>query len=122
MLGFEYTTVVNTPGSYALIPVLRSGLSMLDCTFYTILPWTLELILAFQQLLPDADVPVYHLGIFRDKSTLAPVEYYNKLPNDTTVDLAIVIDPIIATGGTAEAVIQTLKWVPISHLWYNSVC
>jgi uracil phosphoribosyltransferase len=70
------------------------------------------LIQAFQNLLPDADVPVYHLGIFRETSTLVPVEYYNKLPTlEEPHDLVFVIDPIIATGGTALAVIQTLtEW------------
>lgn len=53
---------------------------------------------------------MYHLGLFREKTTLSPVEYYNRLPTkDTPYDVAFVLDPIIATGGTAEAVIQTLK-------------
>ncbi|KAJ4385025.1 hypothetical protein N0V85_008325, partial [Neurospora sp. IMI 360204] len=63
-------------------------------------------------------VPVHHLGLFRDPITLAPVEYYNNLPNhlvsptqETASDLAIILDPIIATGGTCAAAIQTLiEW------------
>ena len=72
---------------------------------------------AVQTLLPEP-VPVHHLGLFREKTTLQPVEYYNNLPtrvkphdeaNLVPCDLAIVVDPVIATGGTAEAAIQTLK-------------
>lgn len=61
-------------------------------------------------MLPSTEVPIYHLGLFREKTTLSPVEYYNKLPTkEEPYDVAFVLDPIIATGGTAEAVIQTLK-------------
>lgn len=61
-------------------------------------------------MLPTAEAPVYHLGLYREKISLSPVEYYNKLPTkEEPYDLAFVLDPIIATGGTAEAVIQTLK-------------
>lgn len=69
---------------------------------------------AIQALLPEA-VSVNHLGMYREKSTLQPVEYYNNLPwhkaNDTAgvSDLAIIIDPIIATGSTVCAAIDTLK-------------
>lgn len=65
---------------------------------------------AFLSLLPSSEVPIYHLGLFREKTTLSPVEYYNRLPTkEEPYDVAIVLDPIIATGGTAEAVVQTLK-------------
>lgn len=61
-------------------------------------------------MLPSTEAPVYHLGLFREEVTLSPVEYYNKLPTkEEPYDVAVVLDPIIATGGTAEAVIQTLK-------------
>lgn len=71
---------------------------------------------AVQTLLP-APVPVHHLGLYREPSTLEPVEYYNNLPNHTTTNqpgahvsgLAIIVDPVIATGGTCVAAIQTLK-------------
>ncbi|EPY52183.1 uracil phosphoribosyltransferase [Schizosaccharomyces cryophilus OY26] len=55
-----------------------------------------------------SDVPIYHIGIFREKSTLQPIEYYNKLPKNST-ETAIVLDPVMATGGTAQAVITTLQ-------------
>lgn len=80
---------------------------------------------ALNDLLPIA-VPIYHLGLFRDKFTLQPVEYYNNLPfhrsglsplsptattstNTAAASLAVLLDPIIATGATAEAAIQLLK-------------
>lgn len=67
-------------------------------------------------MLPVA-VPVHHLGMYREPSTLDPVEYYNNLPHhipssgsaSNASSLAIVVDPVIATGGTCAAAIQTLK-------------
>lgn len=76
--------------------------------------------LALQTVLPDP-VSVHHLGLFRDPLSLQPVEYYNNLPftrpgpstvprsNTSASHLAIILDPVIATGGTAVAAIQTLK-------------
>lgn len=97
VLGSSFQSYTASPHRYSLVPVLRSGLSMLS---------------SFQTLLPDENVPVYHLGIFRDKGSLAPVEYYNKLPTKCEpFDLAVVLDPVIATGGTAAAVIHSLRQV-----------
>ncbi|KAF8469217.1 uracil phosphoribosyltransferase-domain-containing protein [Kalaharituber pfeilii] len=100
-LGAEFPVETITPKSIALIPILRSGLAMVE---------------AFESILPDY-VPVHHLGLFRERTTLQPVEYYNNLPthvapgssNASSCDIAIVLDPVIATGGTAEAAIQTLR-------------
>jgi uracil phosphoribosyltransferase len=76
---------------------------------------------AIQTILPEP-VPVHHLGLFREPVTLEPVEYYNNLPyhkpavgspsnsqNSDASELAILLDPVIATGGTCAAAIQTLK-------------
>lgn len=71
---------------------------------------------AIQTLLPEP-VPVHHLGLYREPSTLEPVEYYNNLPNhagsaaaaDRPTKLSIILDPVIATGGTCAAAIQTLR-------------
>jgi len=84
-----------------LTPVLRAGLGMTD---------------ALLNLFPEAQV--YHLGIFREKVTLQPVEYYSKLPSDTTVDNVFLLDPLIATGGTACAALQMLiDWgMPIQRI------
>ncbi|KAK0736819.1 uracil phosphoribosyltransferase-domain-containing protein [Apiosordaria backusii] len=99
-LGFSYTTTTLTPSTISLVPILRSGLSMVD---------------PLSSLLPTPP-PIHHLGLFREPSTLLPVEYYNNLPNhlsssttESTPDLTIVLDPVIATGGTCAAAIQTLK-------------
>ncbi|KAL8742664.1 MAG: hypothetical protein Q9190_004888 [Brigantiaea leucoxantha] len=110
-VGSPYTVETILP-HLALVPILRSGLGMLDDprTYITLKP-------AIQTLLPDP-VPVHHLGLFREPTTLQPVEYYNNLPyhrpsdtNPTYPDLAILLDPIIATGGTSVAAIQTLlEW------------
>jgi uracil phosphoribosyltransferase len=75
-----------------LVPILRSGLGMVD---------------AMLELMPSAEV--WHLGLFRDERTLRPVEYYNKLPDSATVDLCLILDPMIATGGSAIAAIEVLK-------------
>lgn len=69
---------------------------------------------AIQTLLPSP-VPVHHLGLYREPSTLEPVEYYNNLPQHSSsassgvADLAIILDPVIATGGTCAAAVQTLR-------------
>lgn len=75
-----------------LIPILRAGLGMVD---------------GILKLLPAAKVG--HIGLYRDPETLQPVEYYVKLPTDVTERELIVIDPMLATGGSANASIQLLK-------------
>ncbi|HVA86172.1 MAG TPA: uracil phosphoribosyltransferase, partial [Candidatus Saccharimonadales bacterium] len=62
---------------------------------------------AMLELMPTAQV--WHLGLFRDERTLRPVEYYNKLPDSATVDLCLILDPMLATGGSATAAIEVLK-------------
>jgi uracil phosphoribosyltransferase len=75
-----------------LMPILRAGLGMCD---------------AVLEVLPEARV--WHLGLYRDHETLKPVTYYNKLPPDPMVDLSLVLDPMLATGGSAVAAIDILK-------------
>jgi uracil phosphoribosyltransferase len=91
------TPLEITPGAkladrIGLIPILRAGLGMVD---------------AMLELMPTAEV--WHLGLFRDERTLQPVEYYNKLPDQATVDLCLILDPMLATGGSATAAIEVLK-------------
>ncbi|KAI9029288.1 uracil phosphoribosyltransferase [Hyaloraphidium curvatum] len=69
----------------ALVPILRAGTGMLDGVL-TMVPWA----------------KVLHIGIFREKVTLAPIEYYNKLPPEPNVDLCIALDPMIATWGAKK--------------------
>ena len=75
-----------------LVPVLRAGLGMAE---------------AMLEALPEASV--WHLGLYRDHATLKPVTYYNKLPPKPDMDVAIVLDPMLATGGSAIAAIDILK-------------
>ena len=75
-----------------LVPILRAGLGMVEGV------WA---------LLPAAQV--WHIGLYRDEKTLRPVEYYNKLPVEPTVSLCLVLDPMLATGGSAVATVDILK-------------
>ena len=88
----EETEGAQLADRIGLIPILRAGLGMVD---------------AMLELMPTAEV--WHLGLFRDERTLRPVEYYNKLPDSATVDLCLVLDPMLATGGSATAAIEVLK-------------
>jgi len=111
-LEYEYTTEDIDPSHITLVPILRSGLSMLD---------------AVQSLLPSP-VTIHHLGMYREKSTLQPVEYYNNLPyhkagddSNGIADLAIIVDPVIATGSTVCAAIDTLRDWGVSRIISISV-
>ena len=75
-----------------LVPILRAGLGMVD---------------GMLNLIPAAKVG--HIGLYRDPETLKPVEYYCKLPQDIEERELIVLDPMLATGGSAVAAIQFLK-------------
>lgn len=75
-----------------LVPILRSGLGMVE---------------GIWGLMPSAEV--WHIGLYRDESTLQPVQYYNKLPLEPTVSICLVLDPMLATGGSAVATVNILK-------------
>src|SRR5947207_802381 len=75
-----------------LIPVLRAGLGMVE---------------AVLELMPSAEV--WHIGLYRDERTLKPVEYYNKLPDAATVQVCLILDPMLATGGSSAATVDILK-------------
>lgn len=79
-------------GSIGLVPILRAGLGMAE---------------ALHDLIPSARV--WHLGLYRDHETCKPVIYYNKLPAPANIDLAMVVDPMLATGGSAVEAISILK-------------
>jgi uracil phosphoribosyltransferase len=76
----------------ALVPILRAGIGMVDPVL---------------EMIPTARV--WHLGLYRDHSTLEPVSYYNKLPNRPEIDLCLILDPMLATGGSATAAVEILK-------------
>jgi uracil phosphoribosyltransferase len=88
----ELMTGASLEPRVGLIPILRSGLGMVG---------------AMLELLPTAEV--WHIGLYRDERTLKPVEYYNKLPDAATVQVCLVLDPMLATGGSAAATVDILK-------------
>ncbi|HEX9077469.1 MAG TPA: uracil phosphoribosyltransferase [Anaerolineae bacterium] len=109
LLAYEATadlelkeTIVNTPLAQTkgydlkevigLVPVLRAGLGMVE---------------GFWEMMPSAEV--WHIGLYRDHKTLEPIQYYNRLPVAPTVDVCLILDPMLATGGSATATAQILK-------------
>ena len=109
MLAYEATldlavqpNVVQTPltttqgvtltDRIGLVPVLRAGLGMVEGVW---------------ELMPGAEV--WHIGLYRDEKTLKPVAYYNRLPVEPTVSVCLILDPMLATGGSAAAAIGFLK-------------
>jgi uracil phosphoribosyltransferase len=75
-----------------LVPILRAGLGMVE---------------GIWDLMPSAEV--WHIGLYRDEQTLKPVQYYNKLPIEPTVAVCLILDPMLATGGSAVATATILK-------------
>ncbi len=75
-----------------LVPILRAGLGMVE---------------GIWELMPTAEV--WHIGLYRDEKTLRPVQYYNKLPVEPTVSVCLILDPMLATGGSAVATTDILK-------------
>ena len=83
----------------AIVPVLRAGLGMVD---------------GILTLIPSAKVG--HIGLYRDPDTLEPVEYYCKMPNDIAEREVIILDPMLATGGSASAAIQFIKNYEVKNI------
>ena len=83
----------------AIVPVLRAGLGMVD---------------GILTLIPSAKVG--HIGLYRDPDTLEPVEYYCKMPTDISEREVIILDPMLATGGSASAAIQFIKNYEVKHI------
>lgn len=75
-----------------LVPILRAGLGMVEGVW---------------DLMPSSEV--WHIGLYRDERTLKPVQYYNKLPTEPTVSVCLILDPMLATGGSAVAAVDILK-------------
>ena len=91
------TPIQKTVGSQllnriGLVPILRAGIGMVD---------------AMLTMIPSAEV--WHLGLYRDEETAQPVRYYSKLPESSPVDIAFVLDPMLATGGSAAMAIAALQ-------------
>jgi uracil phosphoribosyltransferase len=84
--GYELTDKIG------LVPILRAGLGMVE---------------GIWEMMPTAEV--WHIGLYRDHQTLEPVQYYNKLPIHPTVQVCLILDPMLATGGSAVATVDILK-------------
>lgn len=84
--GYELTDKIG------LVPILRAGLGMVE---------------GIWEMMPAAEV--WHIGLYRDHQTLEPVQYYNKLPIHPTVQVCLILDPMLATGGSAVATVDILK-------------
>jgi uracil phosphoribosyltransferase len=104
----ETPLVMTTGNSLAqrigLVPILRAGLSMVD---------------PILNLIPSAEV--WHLGLYRDEATARPVEYYSKLPKTEPVEIALVVDPMLATGGSALAALAALQRWGVKRLKLLSI-
>ena len=88
----------------AVVPILRAGLGMVD---------------GMVAMMPN--VKVGHIGLFRDPETLEPVKYYFKMPPDIAERDVIIVDPMLATGGSAVAAAQFLKEVGVKNLKLMSI-
>ncbi len=82
-----------------LVPILRAGLGLVDGVW---------------EMMPGAEV--WHIGLFRDEKTLRPVEYYNRLPVEPSVQVCMILDPMLATGGSAVATVDILKKWGVSRI------
>jgi uracil phosphoribosyltransferase len=87
-----------------LVPILRAGLGMVEGVW---------------ELMPSAEV--WHIGLYRDERTLKPVEYYNKLPVEPTVSVCLILDPMLATGGSAVATVDILKKWGVSKIKFIGI-
>ena len=87
-----------------LIPILRAGLGMVE---------------GIWELMPHAEV--WHIGLYRDEQTLKPVQYYNKLPIAPTVTVCLILDPMLATGGSAVATTDILKQWGVKNIKFVGI-
>ncbi|HKB00962.1 MAG TPA: uracil phosphoribosyltransferase [Gemmataceae bacterium] len=84
-----------------IVPILRAGLGMAE---------------AMLRVLPSAIV--WHLGLYRDHATHQPITYYNRLPPEPNIDIGLIVDPMLATGGSASAAAAILKNWGLRHIKY----
>lgn len=104
------TPITETKGyvidenNYAFVPILRAGLGMVDGVL---------------TLMPNAKIG--HIGLYRNEETLEPVEYYCKLPKHIEDKTVIVLDPMLATGGSGSAAISMLKKRGVKHIKFLCV-
>lgn len=107
---FEIETPIKKTTGYDIdqdvmvVPILRAGLGLSD---------------ALLQFIPDAKIG--HLGMYRDEETLEPVDYYSNIPAGVTKDMVLVVDPMLATGGSADDALTFLKKQGAQHLRFVSL-
>lgn len=110
MKSFEIKTPVEKTTGYDIaqnvmvVPILRAGLGLSD---------------ALLQFIPDAKVG--HLGMYRDEETHEPVDYYSNIPEGVEKDMVLVVDPMLATGGSAHDALTFLKKEGAQHLRFVSL-
>jgi len=100
----EETSGMELKDKVGLIPILRAGLGMVEGVW---------------ELMPSAEV--WHIGLYRDERTLKPVQYYNKLPVGPTVSVCLILDPMLATGGSAVATVDLLKKWGVSKIKFVGI-
>ncbi|AGA25810.1 uracil phosphoribosyltransferase [Singulisphaera acidiphila] len=89
----------NLADTIGIVPILRAGLGMAE---------------GILDLIPDAQV--WHVGVYRDEQTLQPMEYYKKLPANPKITIALVVDPMLATGGSAVHACTVLKAAGVTRM------
>jgi len=102
-IAFTRSNVISGK-KLAIVPILRAGIGMVD---------------GILSLIPSAKVG--HIGIYRDHDTTLPVEYYCKLPDDIDQRDVIVLDPMLATGGSAAAAVSLLKERGVKHIKFMCI-
>ena len=104
------TPITKTTGkvldenNYAFVPILRAGMGMVD---------------GILSLLPNAKIG--HIGLYRNEETLEPVEYFCKLPKNIENKTVIILDPMLATGGSGSAAIDMIKKRGVKHIKFLSI-
>ncbi|MCL4139894.1 UNVERIFIED_CONTAM: hypothetical protein GTU68_000306 [Idotea baltica] len=88
----QATTGQELSQTIGVVPILRAGIAMVDPVL---------------ELIPNSEV--WHLGFYRDEETAMPVHYYSKLPEAAPVDVALIVDPMLATGGSAIMAMEAIK-------------
>jgi uracil phosphoribosyltransferase len=99
--GMQGTAILGRVG---LIPIMRAGISMVEPVL---------------GLIPEAEV--WHLGLYRDEQTALPVHYYSKLPDSAPVDVALILDPMLATGGSATLACEQMRDWGVSKIKLLSI-
>lgn len=102
-IGTAKTKIISGK-KLCIVPVLRAGLGMVD---------------GMQNLIPS--VKIGHIGLYRDHDTLQPVEYYSKFPEDISEREVIILEPMIASGGSLSAAVNIIKKKGVKHIKIMSI-